>query len=85
MRNSGHVGFFWVPLIGLMLGMVATTALIVVLTLVAVVTFGLFGTSLPAPTARILCFVFSAVFVIVTIAGWASWIADKFRKDTTHD
>jgi len=85
-----HINPFQVLLIGLALGWMTAAFLVIAWLLVIILAYGLFGAGINPPSLRVAAFVFSAVFVTVTVVGSGSWAADKVRtflqsKDTTHD
>lgn len=81
-----HVSFLFVPVLGLMLGFVTAWSAGAGWLLAALVGYGLFGVVLdcdPNAFGRVIAFIFSAVFVVVTVLGWISWAFDAFRRART--
>lgn len=75
-----HIGLFPVLLIGMAFGFVTAWFAVAAWLLVTVLAYGLFGVEIYPPSFRVISFVFSSVFVVVTAAGTGSWVNDKVRS-----
>lgn len=76
-KSNDHVSPFAVPLIALGVGFVAAWFTGAGMLLLTILAYGLFGAEIFLPVGRVVAFVFSALFVLVTAVGWGSWLWDR--------
>lgn len=78
-KSNKHVSPLFVLMMGLLCGVVAAWMVGAVTSLGGIIAYGLFGMELDPPSGRVFAFAFSAVFVTVTLLGWASWVLDALN------
>ena len=77
-ETGEHVSPLTVLLIAFAMAFVVAWFTGAAMLLVTVIAYGLFGAEIFLPIGRVVAFAFSAVFVVVALAGWRSWIWVSF-------
>lgn len=78
--DDDHVSFFVVPLIALAAAFGVSWGAVMASAVFAIMFYGVTGRGIDLLPYRVAAIVFTAVFVVVTALGWASWASHHLRR-----